>query len=51
MDSDLHSWILKFADDTKIFNGIKDKSDCAMVQQDFNEIALYVTYQVPCVAS
>ena len=32
MDSDLHSWILKFADDTKIFNGIKDKSDCAIVQ-------------------
>ena len=32
MNSDLHSWIIKFADDTKIFNGVKDESDCAMLQ-------------------
>ena len=43
MDSDLHSWILKFADDTKIFNGIKDKSDCAMVQQDLNTLQNWAT--------
>jgi len=35
--------VLKFADDTKIFNGIKDKSDCAMPQQDLNTLQNWAT--------
>jgi len=43
MDSDLHSWILKFVDDTKIFNEVKDESDCTMLQQDLNTLQNWAT--------
>jgi len=52
MDSDLHNWILKFADDTKIFSGVKHESDYAMLQQDLNTLQNLATkWEMPFNAS
>jgi len=36
LDSGIANWILKFADDTKIYSCLKDSKDCAMLQDDLD---------------
>jgi len=38
LDNDIINWILKFADDTKLFGKIKDSSDVQKFQDDINNL-------------
>ena len=36
LDSGIVNWILKFADDTKIYSCLRDAKDCDMLQDDLD---------------
>jgi len=38
LDSGIRSWILKFADDTKIFNRVNSTADVERLQQDLDTL-------------
>jgi len=38
LDYDIRNWILKFADDTKIFSHVSRPEDCASLQRDLHKL-------------
>ena len=41
LDDDINSNILKFADDTKIFRGVRNSTDCNQLQADLDKLVLW----------
>jgi len=41
LDEDINSHILKFADDTKIFNEVRNSADCSQLQADLDKLVLW----------
>ena len=38
LDNGITNWILKFADNTKIFSAVRSDTDCAKLQEDLNTL-------------
>ena len=41
LDEDINSNILKFADDTQIFNEVRNSTDCIQLQADLDKLVLW----------
>ena len=43
LDNDVMNWILKFADDTKIYSCFRDSKDCDMLQDDLDLLCAWLS--------